>query len=356
MKTKISKHVIFLGIFMVLLSSLASISTLRAYVVPAPSNYTGYVKGPGGVALKNAKVSLYVNGQYKRCDYTDSNGYYSITRLSMSGKFELKASKWRYFAIKITINSMGGTYNFKLASKSRKTWALIVDGQQCSDDDDLEVRFTNDAKGMYDTLIDHYSCNADRIYLLSDDDTLAGRDRETTKSNVKWAINEIAKEASSVDQVIIYWTGHGRVDILWTASFTISANDFDSYLDGINCDEMVIFLGPCRSGSFIDNLNDKQNRAIYTSCTASQSGYLYVPPLGLYPTHSLYPWAVYRGLDPDLDASTADTNNDGKVSLRELFIFCVDFVDDHTSSSQDPQYWTGNLVYHHIAYVGDQNY
>ncbi|MBD3191251.1 MAG: hypothetical protein GF308_11435 [Candidatus Heimdallarchaeota archaeon] len=260
------------------------------------------------------------------------------------------------FSSLTTIPTLKAVFVTDPSDNSAKTWALIVDGQQYSNDDDLEERFTNDAVGMYNTLIDHYSVAADRIYLLSDDDTIASRDQETTKYYVKWAIKEIAKKASLLDQVLIYWTGHGKVDKLYTDSFTITASEFDLFLDEIDCDEIVIFLGQCRSGSFINNLNDRQNRAIYTSCTADQNGQIYAPPTSFTATHSLFPWAVYRGLDPDLDASTADTNNNGKVSLRELFLFCVDFVDDYTYSSQDPQYWVGNSVNQFSTYIGDEYY
>ncbi len=218
-------------------------------------------------------------------------------------------------------------------------YALIVAGE-------TDERFTRDAYGFYDTLIDHYGFTDENIYLITPLDTIDGttvpRDRATSRANVEWATNQLENIVDSNDRVIIWWTGHGNVDIFGTDADTITATQLDSYLDDIICDEMFIILGACHSGSFINDLDDEQNRAIYTSCMADQEGYFL-----LGSGHSLYPWATYRGLDPNLNADDADVNNDNKVSLYELFNYCVDFIDDnldHSIYPQDPQRWVGTAI------------
>ncbi len=225
--------------------------------------------------------------------------------------------------------------------------ALVVGGE-------TEERFTRNAFGFYNTLIDHYSFEAENIYLLTTRTTIDGntvpRDRATSSANVQWATNQL-ETADLNDQVIIYWTGHGGTDIISADGDLISASSFSSYLDDIDCGKMFIFLGPCHSGSFIDDLNDKQNRAIYTSCSTNQSGWG-------NGTHSFYPWLIYKGLDSDMDADDADTNNNNKVSLFELFNYCVDYINTLESQynfTQDPQRWVGTEIGNDAnAYIGDE--
>ena len=302
-------------------------------------------------ALNNAVVKI-TCGSTTITDTTDNSGYYSIKfSYSTTGErtFNLVASRADYSTKTNTITrNPGYEYQHYYLGVS---WALIVAGE-------TDERFTRDAFGMYNTLIDHYGFTADRIYLITPLTTIDGesvpRDRATSRANVEWGTNQIENNADSDDQVIIWWTGHGSVNSFETDSDYITASQFDDYLDDITCDNMFIFLGPCHSGSFIDDLDDEQNRAIYTSCTSSQSGYV----TSDY-EHSIYPWATYRGLDPDLDAAVADTNNDDSVSLFELYEFCVDFVDNNIPwyLVQDPQRWVGTSFYSDsFLFTGDRYY
>ncbi len=63
----------------------------------------------------------------------------------------------------------------------------------------------------------------------------------------------------------------------------------DDALDDITCGEIYIFLGPCHSGSFIDDLEDEQNRAIYTSCSSGESSYATYEE-----DHSVWDWAIIQ--------------------------------------------------------------
>jgi hypothetical protein len=123
----------------------------------------------------------------------------------------------------------------------------------------------------------------------------------------------------------------------------------DSELDSITSYYLAVFLGQCHSGEFIDNLNDgyEENRGIYTSCASNETA----ATEGVY--HSAWPWAIMKGLDPDYNASNADTNSDDRISLDELFTFAYNYI----SNQQTPQRWLGDaLVPDSSTYIGDGYY
>jgi len=171
---------------------------------------------------------------------------------------------------------------------------------------------------------------------------------------VEWAIDQIADRAVAGDQVLIWWSGHGSVDSFDTDSDSISASQLDAALDDITCSEMYIFLGPCYSGSFIDDLDDEQNRAIYTSCQATEESHAQSPPSH----HSYWDWATYRAIDPDLNANDADENSDGRVSLYELYEYAYDFVTIIQGyDDQHPDRWVGTTIgLDDNDYIGDGYY
>jgi hypothetical protein len=371
MRRKLAVKLILVSILVTLGGTLFLVGQAKGFIIPIPPGpstdlvYNGYVKDTDGNAIKGAVVKLYSGNSYKGQDSTSSSGYYSITIQQISNA-NLKASKKGYVTQTKSVGDKGGKNNFNL----KGFWALIVGGE-------TESRFTLDAVNMYNTLIDHYSFTESRIYLLTtdatiDQSTLDGntntegnfltngngnedfdypvpRDRATSRANVEWATNQLENKVCSGDQVVVWWTGHGGDHIFATDDDTITADQFDSYLDDITCEEMFFFLGPCHSGSFNDTLGDEQNRAIYTSCKSYQSGW----GNGV---HSYYPWATHLGLDSDYDAADADDDDDNRVSLAELYDYCVDFIDSHTNQDQDPQDFIGSQIDVDTAYIGDGYY
>ena len=309
--------------------------------------------------LSNAIVKITCGS--KLISYTtDNSGYYCIKfsyGTSGTRTFSLVASRSGYSTKTNTITrNYGYEYQHYYLGLS---WALVVAGE-------TEERFTRDAFGMYNTLIDHYGLTDSRIYLITPLDSIDNinvpRDKATSRSNVEWGTNQIENNAIVEDQVIIWWTGHGSVDSFATDSDSISASQLDDYLDDITCDRMFIILGPCHSGSFINDLNAEINRVIYTSCESTQSGY--VTDDG---KHSLFPWASYRALDPQMNADDADVNDDDSVSLLEMFDYCVYFVDDYILNvlqplypgytfQQDPVRWPSTGTADNFYFMGDRFY
>ncbi|MFX0204438.1 MAG: C13 family peptidase, partial [Candidatus Hodarchaeota archaeon] len=180
----------------------------------------------------------------------------------------------------------------------------------------------------------------DSIFLLTPFTTFWGesvpRDRKTTVANFNWAVNQIASLADSTDQVLIFWFGHGTNDTFWKINnygkadtppetdHDITASEFDSKLDTINCSEMIIIIESCYSGSLIDDLDDEQNRLIYTSSNYSPS----------------YGWAeddVLRGNNSQFILNSGE-NKTIELKIRpkhtsthhlEIFLFYEDLVYYH---------------------------
>ncbi|MFX0208983.1 MAG: hypothetical protein ACFFDT_23565 [Candidatus Hodarchaeota archaeon] len=204
---------------------------------------------------------------------------------------------------------------------TRSYWALIVSGSADNWSD-------HDAFNMFNTLIDYYNgFTNDSIYLITyhTTDPVSGdpipRDKESHVTNVWWAIDQIASSADLCDQVVIWWIGHGTVlegeEVFGCPADpeddVVTSTNLDNALDAINCREMFIYLGPCYSGAFIDDL-EEENRAIYTSCSSFQRAH--VNPTK---THAYWSWATYLSLNDN--APDADDNNDNRVSLWEIFVY-----------------------------------
>ncbi|UYP44755.1 hypothetical protein NEF87_001040 [Candidatus Lokiarchaeum ossiferum] len=225
------------------------------------------------------------------------------------------------------------------SSSSDRNVALIVQGNS-------DKRFLRDTFEMSKTLREEYGFS--NIY------SIGPSTPGFSVAKILTMINTIAN-TRSYDQVVIFWAGHGNIDRFAVNTEVLYANQLDNALDAISCEKMIIFLGPCHSGSFIDNLNDNQNRAIYTSCAYNQIAFSYY-------SHSLWTWGIYSGLDFDLDGHDVDTNNNGLISLKELHDYSDDFIRekyvdyvfdpnadddllkivDPMSIPQTPQRWVGS--------------
>ncbi|MFX1253169.1 MAG: C13 family peptidase [Promethearchaeota archaeon] len=230
-------------------------------------------------------------------------------------------------------------------------WALVVAGSN-------ENRFTHDAFGIYNTLIDHYNFTAYQTYLLTHHPTTwegvlpyreqwggppvpwvsVPRDAVTSFENIEWAISQIADQAKPDDQVIIWWTGHGTnasggLFDTGNPDAYVTPTILDDALDTIKCRQMLIFLGPCFAGTFINALKEP-NRIIYTSSLENETSHASVA------AYSVWDRATYYALDPDFSAFTADTDSNGKVSLWEVYDYANTLILNKFDD-QHPQRWIG---------------
>ena len=197
---------------------------------------------------------------------------------------------------------------------------------------------------MYMTLRNYYSYDADHIFLLTPRDThptsgnTVPRDRFTSLENVQWAINQIAWLSDADDKVLIWWTGHGTnasggLFDTGSSDAYITPTQLDTALDMIRCTQMLIFLGPCFSGIFIDELKES-NRIIYTSSLENELSHASVS------AYSVWDRATYYALDPDFSAHTADTDSNGKISLWEVYDYANNLILNRFDD-QHPQRWVG---------------
>ena len=100
---------------------------------------------------------------------------------------------------------------------------------------------------------------------------------------------------------------------------------------------MDVVMGQCNSGIFVSPLNDN-NRTVSTACSATENsfgnGYQY--------DYFLRAWT--DAFDPT-NASTADTNSDNMISLREAFVYAVANDPAASSNAEHPQYASLPLIY-----------
>ncbi|MFX1515539.1 MAG: carboxypeptidase regulatory-like domain-containing protein, partial [Promethearchaeota archaeon] len=229
-----------------------------------------------------------------------------------------------------------------------------------------EDRFTHDARGMYLTLTNHYGFTPENTYLLTCEtvdwvsNVPVPYDAITSLSSLTWAVNEIASKADIEDEVLIWWTGHGgyyrseTTGEILDVSFNlngdfIAGTYFNTLIEGITCNRMYFFLGPCHSGYWIQDLWGKGNRVIYTSCDWDEIARAFYE-------HSYWPRATKRTLDPAYDADEADWNNDNRVSLKELYDYAVYWVRIVKNKDQHPQRWVSYGQSDSVLYIGDETY
>lgn len=229
-----------------------------------------------------------------------------------------------------------------------------------------EDRFTHDARGMYLTLTNHYGFTPENTYLLTCEsmdwvsNVPVPYDAITSLSSLTWAVNDITSKADIEDEVIIWWTGHGgyyrseSTGEILDVSFSlngdwITGTYFNTLIDGITCNRMYFFLGPCHSGYWIEDLWGKGNRVIYTSCDWDEIARAFYE-------HSYWPRATKRTLDPAYDADEADWNNDNRVSLKELYDYALYWVQIVKNKNQHPQRWVSYGMSDSGLYIGDETY
>ncbi len=287
---------------------------------------------------------------------TDASGEITLKNLAV-GEYTIEVKRPGYEILQKTtaISYIGELINMGALLKPYagdgvvENWAIIVAGQ-------IDQRFTIDSYAMYYTLINYYGYDHDHIYYCAPRSThpLSGntvpRDRVTSKANVEWAIDRVASQSDYDDRVFVWWTGHGGYDVMDTYTNTITAVEFDTAIDAIHCEKMYIFLGPCHSGTLLNDLA-ADNRAIYTSCANAEGGWA-------TSSHSYWPYATVMALNPNNYSSIVDTNVNGKVSLDELYWWAYTRITVYEGlANQHPQRLVGDDVYPDTNdYIGDGTY
>lgn len=215
-------------------------------------------------------------------------------------------------------------------------WAVLVCGY-----DDLPDSFDDDTNGMY-SVLRSLGVPDDHIFYVSPHASHAGVDRPTSRSNVLWAINEVASRSDVKDKVLFLYSSHGNVNFVSCVpgspdGGSITADEMDSWLDAISCKEMTIIIEACHSGSFIGKYKDgtyvaaeneltgdgENNRIVFTSASSDTSSWPDVdgdsdPNPSDTGSESIYGYIMAFGV------ASADTDGNGRISFGEAYQYAWD--------------------------------
>ena len=190
-------------------------------------------------------------------------------------------------------------------------------------------------------------------------DILRGSD--STKEAILDGILSTFGEANEDDVSYFYFMGHGGVrdgqPIFCPTDYTgcicsaITLEELETTFDMIQGTK-ILFLESCHSGNFIEKdfntkiINTFQTKAfnkgnyqVITSCKGTQYSWY-------YGVMSYFTMGLYQGC---LDLK-ADYNGNEIVDLSELYIYTVDWVNDHTTKSQDAQIYPEGSIFPIIEY------
>ena len=215
-------------------------------------------------------------------------------------------------------------------------WAVLVCGYN-----DLPDSFDDDTNGMYNVLRS-LGVPDDHIFYISPHAGHVGVDRPTSRSNVQWAINEVAARSDIKDKVLFLYSSHGNVNFVSCVpgspdGGSITANEMDNWLDAISCKEMAIIIEACHSGSFIGKYQDgtyiaaeneltgdgETNRVVFTSASSDTSSWPDVdgdsdPNPADTGSESIYGYIMA------FSVASADANGDGQISFGEAHKYAWD--------------------------------
>ena len=261
----------------------------------------------------------------------------------------LKIEKTKWVTKTQGVSNRGGSYNFNLYTSA---CALIVAGS-------TDERFNHDAHLMYNTLINHYSYEASRVFLLTDLSSYDGitipRDDDVSQSIVEDACNDIDSLTTSNDDVLVFWVGHGTQTKLFGAiiycaldcgSSWMTRAELDDALDGITCNRMLVMIGSCYSGYFTQGvMNDENNRAIFSACGVSESSWGFEYSSGST-GHCYWNYAIIRALSTS--AASADDDSNNRISVDEF----TEFASDYINSIEPIEYEGDDYYQNPMSYIG----
>ncbi len=204
------------------------------------------------------------------------------------------------------------------------------------------ARYWNDITSMYFILTWLYDYDPDNIYVIYKDgvgeNAWAPCYGLATHSTIETVFLELEGKMTAFDDLFIYTTNHGWTGglCLWNPMdpYPLTPNELSTMLEDIEYKQMIIVMEQCKSGVFIDPLS-AERRVILTACSPYQSSYgcdtegawdefLY---------HFMCAVAQFK-INGDSGLVNSDTNNDGRVSMYEAFMY----ASAHDSRLENPYY------------------
>jgi hypothetical protein len=253
------------------------------------------------------------------------------------------------------------------------------------------IRYWNDLKFMYSTLINKYGFSKNNFAVLYADgkglDTQMPVHYSATQTNLETVLDLLRKDSTGKDFVFIFTTNHGggfcnaglqylgttyydlggrfdanadegAADIIVEKKYKIDLNNDGDQNDQVSWDEelcswggsiydddlgnmfanikyktMVIVMEQCFSGGLIRDIGQNRNNMVIMSAAAESE-----PSYAMYPYNydefSYYFTCAINGAEPGGSIVNADTNNDKKVSMVEAF----NYARSKDTQSETPQY------------------
>lgn len=217
-------------------------------------------------------------------------------------------------------------------------------------------RYWNDLQFIYKALKEKYGYSDSEIIVLYANGTHSPNgdfdgngtndiDYAATKANLTTVMNNIASSIASNGKFFFYSTNHGGDDagaynsnlVLWGDS--IKDSDFANLTKNIKCGQAVYAMEQCFSGGMMDNLLKAQTYpcgqpkvCIMTAAREDEPSWG-CDTEGSYDEY-IYHWtsAVF-GKSPSGAVVNADSNGDGKISMKEAHEYAV----AHDSRNEHPQ-------------------
>jgi hypothetical protein len=255
-----------------------------------------------------------------------------------------------------------------------RKYAILFSGG--IDKSNNHIRYWNDLKFMYSTLINKYGFSKNNFAVLYADgkglDTQMPVHYSATQTNLETVFDLLRKDSTGKDFVFIFTTNHGggfcnaglqylgtmyydlggrfdanvdegAADIIVEKKYNMDLNSDGDKFDTVSWDEelcswggsifdddlgnmfanlkyktMVIVMEQCFSGGLIRDIGQNRTNMVIMSA-AAESEVSYSMNSGSYDEFSYYFTCAINGADPSGKTVNADTNNDKKVSMVEAF-------------------------------------
>ncbi|MBN2228296.1 MAG: hypothetical protein JW779_01810 [Candidatus Thorarchaeota archaeon] len=203
-------------------------------------------------------------------------------------------------------------------------------------------RYWNDIIYMY-FILQMHGYQSENIYVVYKDgvgeDPYTPVNSAATHTSLDTVFSELSTEMGIRDTLFFYTTNHGGSGgiSVWgpmDSSGALTHAQVSNWLDSITCHHMIIVMEQCVSGKFIQYIS-AQNRVILTACSDGESSYA-CDTEGQWDEFVYHFMSALIGLKlpGGLGSADADYYTDGKISMREAFIYAA----AHDSRGETPLY------------------
>lgn len=207
-----------------------------------------------------------------------------------------------------------------------RTFVLSVGVSNYQDNDLNLAQTTKDAKQFKSVMENH---TKDITILTS---------KYANKANILEKLRALSNRAQKGDKLVVFFSGHGYPGGVLSFDKTISYQEINDILSKSAASAKICFVDACHAGSVSDV---KDNSKAYKAPTTGNIIYMMSSRADEYSVehpwmgHGFFTQSLLKGL-----RGKADANRDKKLTVRELFNYVYNDVQQTTSKmevSQHPQ-------------------